>query len=518
MNKKLNMAGRIKFADLAKRAAQNANDDESKQPLQPQPTNDSERISYPNEQKHNLSTAHHNDILRDAYFIPANAPQYTRAPPRPTHSSAKPTPATGIEPTIQAVAQPMRKMSGFTRMNSYNKRKHSDGASSRANEPLLEPENSLDEDFDTNTTKESSLDSASEILHSIQPRETKIKINPFMKRRQGDFNNNTNQTDNVLRQGILRGVQGSVNTNPKGASILRSRLKSRLRSIVEERLTVKQIFQRYVEHSTLHGFLYTCSDTFLIRRVIWACLMILGAIYFFVKLYEGIIEYFEYPFSTLTTVDYVERLDFPAISFCLINSFSAIALQESKFQPLYQNRTFPISNLWKDPGFDVPGEEMINELRKVSLNIDDIFEECEWIKRDTNHPSVAPNKCETSNFTTYFNHAGQLCYTLNSGEEGHPLLHVTHGGMNYGYEALFDLKTDIAFREHSFTGMKVIFHSQNEPPNMDTGFIITPGFKHFIKMSMEEVRNQYKSLSGGFVMFQLCKMLSLAIFQLRTYK
>ena len=268
---------------------------------------------------------------------------------------------------------------------------------------------------------------------------------------------------------------------------IRFKLKSRLRRIVDERLTVKQIFSRYVESSTLHGFLYTCSDTYLIRRFIWAILMILGAIYFLVKLREGIIEYFEYPISTLSTMDYPDALAFPAISFCMINNYKLKELSESQLGPLLRQGRFPLQTNWTDPGYDIPGDELRSELNMTSLSAEDIFEGCDWIKRDTSHPNVEANKCDVSNFTDYYNEKGDLCFTLNSGKKSHPLLQVTHGGLSHGYDVLFDMKSSETFRSHEYTGLKVYIHSQQEPPVADSGFILSPGFRYYINMKMHEV-------------------------------
>ena len=116
----------------------------------------------------------------------------------------------------------------------------------------------------------------------------------------------------------------------------REKLKERMRLLVQERLTVRQIFRKYVESSTLHGFVYTCSDTFFIRRFIWACLMILGAIYFLLKFYDAIILYVQFPFSTQSTLEYVDKLQLPAISFCTINQFRYSKLQNSSIKRLIE--------------------------------------------------------------------------------------------------------------------------------------------------------------------------------------
>ena len=271
---------------------------------------------------------------------------------------------------------------------------------------------------------------------------------------------------------------------------LKSSLKNKLRQIARDRLTIKQIFRQYVDQSTLHGFRYTCSgDSYYVRRFLWACLMIMGAVYFIVKLKGGIIEYFSYPFSTLSTLEYVsDSMPFPAITFCSVNQFKLDRLRNSPLHRLYMEDRLPLLKNWTDPGFDIPGTELHDELVKVSLNIDDIFKECDWIRRDSDHPMIPHRNCSSRNFTTHFSETGQICFTLNSGKENHNKLEVENFGLKFGYEALFDFNNnDNVIPYSEYTGLHVIIHDQKEQPTGKVGFVISPGFKFFVNLQREEV-------------------------------
>ncbi|XP_002170631.3 acid-sensing ion channel 2 [Hydra vulgaris] len=266
------------------------------------------------------------------------------------------------------------------------------------------------------------------------------------------------------------------------ASQMRVNLKARMRKIVQERLTVKQIFKRYVESSTLHGFCYVCGDTFLVRRVLWALLMILGAIYFIIKLRYGIEEYLNYPFSTLSTVDYVHELFFPAMSLCATNSYLASMVSKNQLKLLYDEGRLPLDNNQTNPSYNMSGNELVKAIQESSLSIESMLAFCDWIQQDTNNPDIPPNPCGPQNFTTYLNYKGEQCYTLNSGLEGHKLLKVDTVGLTYGYELIFDLQTNKVIKNNQFSGMRVVIHNQDVPPQLADGFIIPPGFKTFVKM------------------------------------
>ena len=268
---------------------------------------------------------------------------------------------------------------------------------------------------------------------------------------------------------------------------IREKLKSQMRKIAEQRLTVKQVFKRYVESSTLHGFRYTCSDTYFIRRAVWALLMVLGAIYFVVKLKEGVVEYLSYPFSTLSTIEYVDTLKFPAISFCTINQFRKSEIKSSALHPLYKDKRLPIESNWLDPGFDICGEQLVNEIRKTSFSLPDIYLGCEYINADTVHPKLPVRNCSMLNFRSYFSERGQVCFTLNSAATGN-LMEVESEGLKHGYEVIFDLKNYDAVINEDYSGMQVIIHDQNETPVSQTGFFIPPGTKTIVSMEKTEVR------------------------------
>ena len=307
------------------------------------------------------------------------------------------------------------------------------------------------------------------------------------------FSPKRNKYSKLVSEKVDLVSNNQINQRKQSFSLLKraakKKLKKRLRKIAEERLNVKEIFSRYVKTSTLHGYAYACSDTFYIRRTLWTMLMFLGALYFLLKLRVGIIEYFQYPFSTLSTVDFPESLTFPAISICPINNFNKSIIENSKLKRLYDDNRLPLDKNWIDPGFDIPGNELAEILENSSLQIDKLHSYCDWISRNTSHPEIPVNPCGIENFTKYFNYKDQLCFTLNSGKEGHKLLSVDHEGITYGYELALDMHNNEIISSYPYTGVKLIIHNQWESPVMSDGFVISPGDKTFIKMEKVEVHN-----------------------------
>ena len=468
------MLGKLKFAELARKAnaAQvteetNRTDDDVKPqaiPATTLPTPSPPSVEKQEQEKSPIEESPSHDIyvMDEAYFIPA--------------PSLK-------EKTISHRSKPTtRKMSGFTRMNSYAKQTRYMMSDEIDNADCMKPLLMMDSiSNDTKSTGMSSEGSTDQT--TISDEKAPRSQHPFLRRKFTEATDPRKLKENPMgRRGVV--------IDPYQQNKIRVNLKSRLRKIVEERLTVKQIFSQYVESSTLHGFLYTCSDTYLVRRFLWACLMILGAIYFLVKLREGIIEFFEYPFSTLSTIDFPDELTFPAITFCLVNSFKEKELNESEaFGSLYRSGRFPLRSSWEYPENDLRGKELLREYEHVSLQSEDVFEECDWIRRITQSPKLKANRCDVGNFTSFFNDVEEKCFTFNSGKEDHPLLKVSHSGLANGYEALFDMQSSTAFQTKPYIGLKVFIHAQHEPPGLGSSFVLSPGFYYYVNMDMHEVIN-----------------------------
>ena len=271
------------------------------------------------------------------------------------------------------------------------------------------------------------------------------------------------------------------------AAGMKARFARRMEKIVEERMTVKQIFNRYVQTSTLHGFRFIFMDTFLIRRVLWTILTLTMATIFFSELKNSIKLFYEYPFTTTSTIQYEPSLVFPAISVCNLNHFLLTKIQNSKLKPLYDQGRLPFDNNWEDPGFDIPGDELHSILKSSSQSINEIFISCEWKSRDTAKNGV-PNPCKPKNFTVYHGLHGQSCYTFNPGVPGYPLQSLNETGINMGFKLELDLKSKDSLQGIQEIGAIVIVHHQRETPVLQAGFVVSPGFQTFVEIKVRQVR------------------------------
>ena len=267
---------------------------------------------------------------------------------------------------------------------------------------------------------------------------------------------------------------------------MKARLARRMEKIAEDRMTIKQIFNRYVQNSTLHGFRFIFMDTFYVRRFLWFVLTCAFAVIFFMELEKSIKLYYQYPFTTLSTIEYVPELNFPAISICNLNNYRASKIRKSNLSKLYERDQFPFHGEPFDPGFDLPGDEVIATFNSTSQTIKDIFKSCEWKSRDT-AKTGKPNLCGTMNFTRYANLEGQTCFTFNA--DSSQVLSLNETGLNMAFKLELDLQVKDSVQSLQEVGVNVVIHDQNETPLHHAGFIVSPGFQTFVEMKVKKVRH-----------------------------
>lgn len=270
---------------------------------------------------------------------------------------------------------------------------------------------------------------------------------------------------------------------------MKARLARRMEKIAEDRMTIKQIFNRYVDNSTLHGFRFIFMDTFYVRRFLWLALTCGMACLFFMELEKSIKLFYQYPFTTLSTIEYVPELKFPAISLCMLNNYQVSKIQKSKMKGLYDRDLFPLHGEPFDPGFDMSGEELIETIKSTSQDLDFIFKGCEWKSRDT-AKTGHPNLCGTMNFTRYSNLEGQTCFTFNSGKKASALT-LNETGLNMAFKLELDLNVKDSVQSLQEVGVNIIIHNQDETPLHHAGFIVSPGFQTFVEMKVKKVREQF---------------------------
>ena len=336
-------------------------------------------------------------------------------------------------------------------------------------------------------------------LNQIQNGNKNNKSKPLLTQmKNGDAfnqesNNNNNNNNNVTKN---FGAPKKAADRFREAG-MKARLARRMEKILDERMTVKQIFNRYVDNSTLHGFRYVFMNTYAVRRFLWLILLLAFASIFLNELKNSILLFYEYPFTTTSTIEYVTELKFPAISICNLNQFDESFIENSKLKQLYDKGVLPFEASSSEAiRNDINGNEFFQTLDKASQKLEELFQSCEWKSRDT-AKTGSPNICSVKNFTVYHNLYGQKCFIFNSGEL-QPILHLNETGLNMALKIEFDLKTNESLRGLQEFGLKIVVHDQEETPLQQAGFVVSPGFQSFVELKVRKVRLKIYFLHHSF--------------------
>lgn len=267
---------------------------------------------------------------------------------------------------------------------------------------------------------------------------------------------------------------------------VKAKFAKKIEKILDDCMTFKQIFNRYVENSTLHGFRFIFMDTFIVRRILWTILTLTMLGIFLSELKNSIQLYLEYPFTTTSTMEYIHSLVFPAISICNLNTLQHPRTRSQNAAHYYERALLPEQYRRSRTLPNIPGKTFREILRNNSPNISDIFQRCEWKSRDTAKRGI-PNPCHSGNFTSYIDLHGETCYTFN-GENSHTPLTLNETGLDMALKLEFDLKMG-GSEPLQEMGLKVIVHDISETPLQQAGFVVSPGFQSIIELKVRKTKN-----------------------------
>lgn len=248
----------------------------------------------------------------------------------------------------------------------------------------------------------------------------------------------------------------------------------------ERQRRINRVWEYYLRHNTLHGLHYVFDTKSIWRKIVWVTVLLVAGGVFFREVKESITQYFEYPFSTLATVDYPDKIRLPAISVCDLRDIRKTILSNSnlQWQQRRDNGTGPNSK-------GQNSEPTMNDVLKEAFSIlDDILISCS-LKR-----GVVPGKavpCDSQNFTLFLSSDGHTCYTLNSGAGSRPLIDTDNVGSLYGVHMVLNTEPLEEGKTYGGSGVKVILHQQDELPLKRVGFHVPPGYVTFVDMKKQKV-------------------------------
>eukprot|EP00795_Rhopilema_esculentum_P012217 gene12217-2846_t len=262
-----------------------------------------------------------------------------------------------------------------------------------------------------------------------------------------------------------RDIYRKVMTHMADAELLDLRKEKEVR-----RQKVKQHFDDLVSNSTLHGLHFCFDKQHFFRRIFWTLLILVALGLLVQKLYESTTYFFSYPFSTTTTVKYVNQMVFPAVSICNLNDFRLSVMNGTKLHKAIQERGNILA---------LDGKEYTDTIRKANHRLEDMLQGC-----------TMNNKiCTHKNFTQFFHNQGDRCFTFNSGMNGQPLITVNNTGLSQALTFLINIEHHDYYVDSQHSGIHLILHGQDETPVKMQGVILSPGFVSYIEIKKRKVKN-----------------------------
>jgi len=202
------------------------------------------------------------------------------------------------------------------------------------------------------------------------------------------------------------------------------------------------------------------------------------------KVYESTVNHFSYPFNTARMRQYVDEIEFPAVSFCNINDMRMSVLNGSKVDTAI---------LTGQPG-NVTAEEYRNVTRSAAHDVKDMLVDCQFNGR----------KCNKNNFTEFNWKQGDRCFTFNSGKPGHPILRVKGTGIERSLSLTINVQHFDYYRDGMVAGIHLILHGQDETPVRIRGPMLSPGYTTYIQIEKKKVTKLFTGIFRGILDVLFC--------------
>ncbi|XP_071846291.1 acid-sensing ion channel 1C-like isoform X2 [Apostichopus japonicus] len=233
---------------------------------------------------------------------------------------------------------------------------------------------------------------------------------------------------------------------------------------------------RFAEETTLHGVRYVANGHIHhARRICWLILLVCLAVWLAYGIVNGLTKYFSYPISTAVMFNYVNNLEFPAVTICNYNQFRKSHLQN------YTLLREVLTSLSTSDSVDIDWDlndmddylNMTEVAIKLAHQLDDMLIECTWNQEET---------CGAHNFTTVITDFG-VCYTFNSISNSE--LMVTEAGSSQGLRLRLSAEQyDYFWGYYTGAGFKIFVHPKGQFPLVGQfGISASPGFKTSVRIS-----------------------------------
>ena len=164
----------------------------------------------------------------------------------------------------------------------------------------------------------------------------------------------------------------------------------------------------FVGSSTLHGLNNVFTSRTLLRRILWALILVSAMAWFSFQSSMLLKKYFSYPVTTKVSQEYEDTPEFPAVTICNFNRFKRSVVMAKGYDELlsqFEKKSFGLRAENETIDLSKYNDFNFTEFNFIAGHqINETLLSCVWSGR----------MCDYRNFTPVLTDMG-LCYTFNSG-------------------------------------------------------------------------------------------------------
>ncbi|XP_033097325.1 acid-sensing ion channel 4-A-like [Anneissia japonica] len=214
--------------------------------------------------------------------------------------------------------------------------------------------------------------------------------------------------------------------------------------------------------------------------------------FIYVGIIINVLRYLNRPINTIVSMNYVDDMDFPAVTICNYNQWRASMVDPELTDIIFlmssSNTNYPNETTLE---YLKAKEDEIDEkidIFNMTHQIEDMLLECKWNYIET---------CTVNDFTRVLTDWG-VCYTLNNPQNLSEVRRVKQPGNNFGLSMRLSIEqNEYILSDNTGAGLRILVHQQGQLPLLKSlGFSVSPGFESYVGMrntKVENLEHPYKS-------------------------
>ncbi|KAH9513271.1 hypothetical protein Btru_034517 [Bulinus truncatus] len=274
---------------------------------------------------------------------------------------------------------------------------------------------------------------------------------------------------------VLKSIHFSMTSMDKVATVEHQVQEA----VVEQKETVNKLYHEFGDNTTLHGMRRAVGSDQCWKRCVWTMLVLGGAslaLYQFISIIQ---DFQRNPVSTVVSIEYEPRLEFPAVTLCNLNPIRLSKASNALKEKSEEEENLDVHNTKLE---ELLSQNNTEEKKVMGHAMQDMLIECKF--------NGTP--CTYHDFKYIYNQKYVNCYTFGyyNNSEDHKR-YTTKTGPANGLIIEMDIQQYDYLPLTQSAGVKVLLHPDTEAPfPEDGGLVVGPGFVTSIAARRVESRRQ----------------------------